>query len=97
MALVQILSIWAALSGAVFSYPVMAQEEVTKGNSLNPHQPPTWVLHLLAPDPLPRPSDIVFSFPEIAHSIGKPHPKTPKRACRVTDENGNKKWSFCDL
>lgn len=97
MALFHILAMWAALFGAAYPSPATAQEVVERGNSRYPHQPPAWVLHLARPETPQYPEAIQIAVPDLQTIIGKPHLVTSKKACRVTDENGNKKWTFCEL
>lgn len=92
----KILVVLSALSGAVFSLPLFAQELVTKGNDKTPYQPPQWVLWMVAKD-MPRVADqITWVLPESSLTMGRPHPVVPKKACRVKTPEGEK-WAFCEL
>jgi len=89
----QTFLVWAALSGAVFSLPANAQEEVTKGNQANPHQPPAWFARLATPEK-PQyidPESISFNLPEVSSSMGRPAVTGQKYACKKP--NGT--WLLC--
>lgn len=102
MGLVQIFVIWGAASAALFSFPSLAQETVTKGNQVSPHQPPLWFSRMSRPESIyPAEIDHFTVAPaEVLKTVsvwGIPHIVKPKIACRVDDGVGGKKWAFCDL
>lgn len=95
MASAKTFLVWTALSGAVFS--VQAQEIIERGNQKQPYEPPAWFSRLASPELLrPREPEVLTWLLDVSTVIGRPHPGTPKKACRVKTPEGEK-WSFCEL
>jgi len=68
--------------------------EITRGNNVNPHQPPNWFVRMVPPTPEypPEIQSFVFKLPDVASYVGKPPRIGRKYACQQSD----KSWIFCD-
>ena len=90
---------WGAVFMALFSASSFAQipEYLLQATPQNrPYEPPAWFARL-AGQPQRYMSDFAFDLPEISKTMGKPHPTKQQKGCLIHDEQGIKKWGFCDL
>lgn len=98
MGLVQILVVWGLASVSPFS---IAQEFVSKGNSVAPHQPPIWFARMAVPEPVFSAEIDGFTVAGIQDRrpwYGVPTQTGGKYACNPKkNEKGVLVWQFCEM
>jgi len=98
MALTKSLAILTALSGVVFPLPLVAQQEVTRGNGKIPHVVPGWFVRMASSEhTFPPEIDGFVVGDEKRASYGRPHNVRPQFPCNPQTENGRVTWQFCEM
>ncbi len=93
---------FAVLSGLAFvAGPFLnAQEEVSKGNAISPHQVPSWFVALANPELKAERDTESFHFEDDlrAATHGRPYLTRPKYLCSmIRNDSGGWSWHFCDM